>query len=344
LEILSFFFTGASRSEVKDDQSGAILIVVLWVILAVSLLALSFSASIRTEVEAARNVVEQKQAYYLARAGIEYAVYEILKTQSAFFQSQTGQGLGLDTIPPALRGFLNLELTGGSADIRIIDESGKININAAPDHLIFNLLLMIGVEPEQADIITDSIIDWLDPDELVSPFGAESEYYRSLPEPYPVKNGFFDVPEELLLVRGVTPEIYYGRKGMSDEGEPVEFYGLQNHVTTFGGGTQINLNSASIPVLGAVPGLDFSVATMIAEMRAEAPFMNPNELTDLIPGLSTDTLTYLGIASSNVYTIRSFGRLEGSRVTSQIRSVIQIGGGSGKGYSILYWNESNTEL
>lgn len=145
-------------------------------------------------MNAARNVVEQKQSYYLARAGIEYAVFEILKTQSAFYQSQTGQGLGLDNFPPALRGFLKLELTGGRAEIRIIDETGKININAAPDHLIFNLLLMIGVEAEQADIITDSVLDWLDPDELISPFGAESEFYLSLPEPYPAKNGFFDVP------------------------------------------------------------------------------------------------------------------------------------------------------
>lgn len=341
---MNFFRSIASSAVVRDDQRGAVLIVVLWVILGVSLLALSFSASIRTEVDAARNVVEQKQAYYLARAGIEYAVYEILKTQRAFIQSQTGEGLAIDAIPPALRGFLSLQLTGGRADIKIIDETGKININTAPDHLIFNLLLMIGVEPVQADIITDSVIDWLDPDELISPFGAESEYYLSLPGPYPAKNGFFDVPEELLLVRGVTPEIYYGRKGMSESGDPVEFYGLQNHVTTFGTTLQINLNSATVPVLAAVPGLDFSVASMIAEMRREVPFMDPSEITQLIPGLGTDSLAYLGVTSSSIFTIESYGRLDASRVTSQIHSVIHVGGVSPKGYSILYWNESSTEL
>ena len=131
---------------------------------------------------------------------------------------------------------------------------------------------------------------------------------------------------------------------MSEDGEPVAFYGLQNHVTTFTSAPQINLNSASIPVLAAVPGLDFGVATMIAEMRAEAPFMNPNEVTDLIPGLSTDALSYLGVTSSSVFTIRSYGRLDNSKVTSQIRSVIQVGGVSQKGYTVLYWNESNTEL
>ena len=71
-----------------SNHRGAVLLVVLWVMLAMSLLALSFSASIRTEVEAARNVVTQKQCFYLARAGIEYAVYEILKSQLAFAQTQ----------------------------------------------------------------------------------------------------------------------------------------------------------------------------------------------------------------------------------------------------------------
>jgi general secretion pathway protein K len=341
---LNFFHPVASSADVSSHQRGAILIVVLWVLLAVSLLALSFSASVRTEVDAARNLVEEKQSYYLARAGIEYAIYEILKTQSAFFQSQAAQDLEMDAIPASLRGYLNLELTGGRAEIRIIDETGRININAAPDHLVFNLLLMIGVEPEQADIITDSIVDWLDPDDLISPFGAESDYYLGLPEPYPAKNGFFDVPEELLLVRGVTPEIYYGRKEMSDAGEPVELYGLQNHVTTFTSSPQINMNSATVPVLAAVPGLDFSIATMIVEMRREFPFMNPGEIAELVPGLSTESLAYLGVATSGVYTIRSYGRLDHSRVTSQIRSVIQIGGGTPKGYAILYWNEATTEL
>ena len=52
------------------------------------------------------------------------------------YPCQTGQGLGLDAIPPALRGFLSLKLTGGRADIRITDETGKININAAPRQLL----------------------------------------------------------------------------------------------------------------------------------------------------------------------------------------------------------------
>ncbi len=65
-------------------QTGAVLIVVLWMLVAFSMLALSFSASVRTEVNAARNTIDQKQSYYMSRAGIEYAVYKILEAQSAF--------------------------------------------------------------------------------------------------------------------------------------------------------------------------------------------------------------------------------------------------------------------
>ena len=72
--------------------------------------------------------------------------------------------------------------------------------------------------------------------------------------------------------------------------------------------------------------------------------MNPAEVAELIPGLGTDALGYLGGNSSSIFTIRSYGRLDNSNVTSQIRSVIQVGGAAPGGYAVLYWNESNTEL
>lgn len=341
---MNFFNDAASRKDVKQAQKGSVLIVVLWVVLAISLLALSFSASIRTEVDAARNVVEQKQSYYMARAGIEYAVYEILETQSAFYQAQQQLGQQLDAIPDVLRGAVSLELADGGADVRIIDESGKVNINLAPGYMIFNLLIMTGVPGEQADVITDSIADWVDPDELIREFGAESDYYLSLETPYAAKNGYFSVPEELLLVRGVTPEIYYGKKTTSETGEPLELYGLQNYVTTFSNVNQLNVNSAPLAVLASVPGLDYSSAEMIDEMRQGAPLNNVSEIAEQLPGIPSETMGMLGAFRSNIYTLDSVGRVNNSSVVSRIRSVIQIDGMSQKGYSIIYWNESNTEL
>lgn len=325
------------------SQKGAVLIVVLWVLVAMSLLALSFSAAIRTEVSATKNVVDQKQSYYFARAGIEYAVYRILEAQMTFFQVQQQQEQGPGAIPEVLTGFLQLELANGGADVEIIDETGKINLNTAPPHLIYNLLIMVGVDPGLADVITDSVEDWRDPDELHRANGAENDYYQALPHPYPAKNGPFDLPEELLLVRGVTAEIYYGRKGLTDAGERVEYYGLQKYFTAFTRTVQINVNSAPLPVLAAVPGLDHATAARIVELRQAQPLMNPSEIMERLPGIPTDTLAYLTAARSQVYTLISDGHVSESRVVNRIRAVVQTGL-AGKGYAVLYWNESNLEL
>jgi general secretion pathway protein K len=326
-------------------QRGAVLIVVLWVLVALAMLALSFSAAVRTEVNATRNTVDQKQSYFIARAGFEYAIYKILESQSAFYRSQAQlQGELGRQIPEVLTGHLRLDVADGGADVEVIDETGKISLNLAPPHLIFNLLVMVGVNPDQADIITDSIEDWRDQDDLSRPNGAEADYYQNLDPPYFPKNGLFDVPEELLLVRGVTPEVYYGKKGLDSSGERVEYYGLQKYFTTFSNIGRINVNSAPIPVLAAIPGFDYEVANEIAAMRYQEPLMDISQIMERIPGLPMNAVNHLSTNRSQVYTIVSSGSRGGSEVISRIRAVVRIGQFGPKPYSIQYWNESNMEM
>jgi general secretion pathway protein K len=319
-------------------------LVVLWVLVAVSLLALSFSASVRFEVDAARNVVEQKRAYYIARAGIEYAVYQLMQVQNAFYASQEAQLGYEEEIPDVIRGRVRLDFGGGRAEVAVVDETGKINPNAVDPILIYNLLVMIGVTPEQSDVITQSLLDWIDPDDLVHELGAESDFYFSLDPPYPAKNALLDVPEELLLVRGVTPEIFYGRKTSTPEGEPMQLYGLQDYVTTFSGAAQINLNAAPLPVLMAIPGVSLDVARAIVQARQVAPLKDLGDLGGFAAALGGESMQFIGIFRSNVFSLDSRGLPPDSRVTARIRAVVRVDGMGPRGYSILYWNEGNREL
>jgi general secretion pathway protein K len=75
------------------------------------------------------------------------------------------------------------------------------------------------LDDKEKDIIVDSILDWRDNDDLRRLHGAEDEYYQSLPDPYRAKNDDFESVEELLLVKGITPEIFHG--------------GLKNIVTVY---------------------------------------------------------------------------------------------------------------
>lgn len=327
-----------------DSSSGSVLIMVLWILLATSMLALSFSASIRIEVDAARNVIEQKKAYYLSRAGIEYAIYKVIESQQIFLPNQRIQQGRLETLSPDLTGTLALRMSTGTAQVEISDETGKINVNLAPSYLIYNLLVLVGLDQPEADVITDSIEDWRDADNLYRPNGAESDYYQSLEVPYLAKNGVFDVPEELLLVRGITPEIYYGRKGLTDTGERVEYYGLQRYFTTFTTINRINVNSAPLAVLASISELDFESASRIDVMRQGTPFQNTTEILEAIPGVSTNLTSVLSTIRSNIYSLISDGRVTNSEAVNRIRCVIRINPTAPKGYSVLYWNESNLEL
>ena len=64
--------------------------------------------------------------------------------------------------------------------------------------------------PSMTDEISDAILDWLDADDTPRDNGAESDYYASLTPPYAPRNGPIQSIEELLLVRGVTPQLLFG--------------------------------------------------------------------------------------------------------------------------------------
>ena len=70
-------------------------------------------------------------------------------------------------------------------------------------------VMLMGL-PGMTDDVADAILDWIDADDNPRPNGAESQYYLGLPLPYVPRNGPPVTIDELLLVRGVTPELLYG--------------------------------------------------------------------------------------------------------------------------------------
>lgn len=128
------------------------------------------------------------------------------------------------------------------------------------------LLALPGMSPELADCI----MDWLDEDDEPRPYGAESEYYSTLPTPYEPANGPVTSVEELLLVNGMTPTLLFGadanRNGVLDPDEQQRYnvtvdtpgaLGLANYLTVYGkeankqmdGSFRVNINSDDLEVL-----------------------------------------------------------------------------------------------
>ena len=190
---------------------GMALMVVLWILAILGVIFTTFTFSMRTELAAAGNFKETAEAHYIAEAGVYRAAAEIINADRNFPPDSSLYD-SLDehwhTNPSA---YENVPVGRGSYWVTVTDEESKIPLNLAGDPILRRLFSNSGVGDEKLlSTIVDSIQDWRDPDNLHRLNGAEDDYYLSLPTPYRAKNGYFESIDELLLVKGMTPEILYG--------------------------------------------------------------------------------------------------------------------------------------
>ncbi len=189
-------------------------------------------------------------------------------------------------------------------NVYLTAENGKININGlnAENRGIFiNFLNKRDVDTFDADIITDSILDWLDPNDLTHINGAEDGYYGSLPDPYKTKDAPFYSIEEMTLVRGVTPEI---------------FENIKDFITVYGGNEiRINVNLASKEILSSLPGLSDDIVDELSLYIEENGIIGDmEELREVfwslgvIGGSFEDVKRYLTLDFSDFITISAFSR------------------------------------
>lgn len=289
------------------SSQGIALLMVLWVLMILMVIVLSFSYLARTEALgtlAFSNAAEKK---FMAEAGIERAVMEVLyRNKNKSLPVVEGQEVWrLDASPHTI------QTENGYYTVGILDESGKVDINKTPELLLKSILLNRGLKDEDADTIVDSIQDWRDPDDLHRLHGAENDYYQSLPTPYKARNADFETLEELLLVKGMTAEILYG--GGSG--------GLVTILTVNATTGKINLNSAPREVLVAIPGMTPELADALIANRAAQPSLSVQEI---LGGTYAAISKYAEALETNVFTVDSTGYRSNDKGGYGIRATIML--------------------
>ena len=231
----------ASRRWPGTPRRGIILVVVLVVVALLSLAAYTFAGLMVTHYGAAKLSGRQLQSRALVESGMEAVRLYLMQDDAAreeagghFNNAGYFQGIPVlihdDSAQRADFTVLvsNLDENGNLGGVRygLEDESTRLNVNAlvTVDEIMENagrdLLMAL---PGMTEDVADAILDWMDDDDEPREYGAESSYYQALKPPYAVKNGPLDTVEELLLVRGVTPQLLFGsdtnRNGMVDPHE-----------------------------------------------------------------------------------------------------------------------------
>ena len=320
---------------------------VLWVMAILSVVALEFSFAMRTEITITKNHKEDLQRYAMAEGGVQRAITELIYKHDARVQ-QSRKTLSLEEIPPEQREWVadgrshTLLFDQGSCEIRIMSEAGKININMVSEFLLRKVIGQLGPEGEANDVVVDSVLDWRDTNDFYRANGAENDYYLSLKEPYYCKNGNLDSIEELLLVKGVTPNLYHGKKG-TPEGEEGsgDRVGLKDIFSIYSPGEQVDINSATPLVMNMVLGIPREVSQQMVKAREEKSFENQQDLLNRVPELAPfigEIGRFIAFRSAlPYYTIESRAKLKDGPSMQGLKTIVKIDPREKEGYKIVQW-------
>ena len=320
------------------ESRGTILITSLWIMAILSILAIGIGFRISIEARLAKYGIDGVRATYLSRAGI-YKSMELLSKKSAGLPDSIRQcGIVLrddDNIAHTLQGmFGNVKLGEGTFTVAyhnypgMSDEERKLNINTNSyggideETVLMNLLDSLNLQ-SLADATTiaankdiaHAIVMWrTNKDDSI-----EDSYYEALG--YKRKRADFTAVDELLLVRGVTPQI---------------FDLIKDYITVYG--DRININTASDKVLISI-GLSPLIASQILQYRNgpdgiagtkdDTPFSDIN-IENIFSGAisAQDTASISNLknsftTTSNYFRIESTGMMNKSKVAKKIIAIVK---------------------
>ncbi len=226
------------RRSGRPAPRGVVLFIVTIVIALVSLSAYAFAVLMQTEYRAANLRGDQLQAEQVAASGTDYL--RALLSHSRTERSEWGgwydnpavfrdQLVDLDPVLARAGRFSILTSQYTSEDAQpeyqfgVEDTANKLSLETlllweqqSPGSGRAALMQLPGMDESTAD----AILDWIDPDDEEREFGAESEFYQELEPARLPANALPVVLDQLLGVRGVTPQLLLGMEALPAEEDP----------------------------------------------------------------------------------------------------------------------------
>jgi DNA uptake protein ComE-like DNA-binding protein len=213
----------------SGNDKGYVLIIVMGLLAALGVMALSLGAAARTDLVQTRRFQDETAAELLAKAGIDWTIHYLntVARQGTLWQAPWRSQAALFQGRPLGAGTFDVQYTDpdGTLHYGLQDEEARVNLNTAPVAL---LAALPGVGTELAEAIVAQ---------------RQQEPWRA--------------PEDLVHRGLVSPPVWYGSAGQA---------GLSAYLTVWGSG-KININTASPVVLAAVPGMTPALVEALMSYR-----------------------------------------------------------------------------
>ena len=289
------------RADPQSSEQGFVIVAVLWILMALSVLAMIFSVYLSASAEALAVDDTGLRTEALVSASLELTAYQLASAD--------------DKSRPA-SGSFHFRMDDADVVVNYVSEAARIDLNFAPKEVLAGLFAGLGANKAQASDDADRIIGWR---ARPSPGATNNEeaLYQAAGLNYPPRQALFTHVSELTLVAGLPPALV-------ERALPF--------VTVFNGTADIDAKVAAPEVLAALPSrasnqpADAFGGPSALSNDALAPADTPAPATNAAPA-----------ATSTCYRIETtinFGR--GRPTASEV--VIALGD-KAEPYRVLSWQD-----
>jgi general secretion pathway protein K len=244
------------------NQRGFVLVATLWILAIITIGASYFAERVGKTLALAQRSQQATEAlldFSNTRAEIlfrlatdRFSVYGLGQTQLS--------AIALDNRP--YRG-------SGQDILRLQDSRGLINLNYVQPEWLLRLLGRMGVPAEKRGVLLDTLLDYIDTDDLRHLNGAEAAEYRALGLP-PPPNDWLISPYQLQHIIG-----WRDQEALWKDQKLVD-------LVTTAGGIGFNPNTAPQDVLAVLPGISPEIAERLVKTRTIAPFSNETQVIAVV--------------------------------------------------------------
>jgi general secretion pathway protein K len=245
----------------KRRQQGSVLIIVL-ILMMISVSLALYTVSVSREItKTSAQLLDNLQARLESGSALEKLKYI---GSTGRFTSWNLENLSGNKDFPLQLNLRDNPLTVGNCELRLQDSAGKLSLWYPHYDILKNLLLAKGVSSADSSVANDSLMDWIDEDDLKRLNGAESYYYKmEQSRPYGARNDrFLQTTGELALVKGFQGQVY----------DLVKDEMLETVTGSF------NFNTADANLLSAVLGTGLQEAQSLVQLREKKGILLPAEL------------------------------------------------------------------
>jgi general secretion pathway protein K len=286
-------------------QRGIALVLVLWILILVTVASGAYALMARMDQLEANALLSGTQARLAAEAGINLMAVALRDPDEAARPVADGRPY-------------QQVLDGIMLEIRVTDERGKLDVNAADEMTLFNLFINNGMEAPDAELLAAAVMDWRDTDDVERVNGAEEDAYLAAGLEIGPGNRPFIITSEVLQVLGMPYELYKL---------------MEPGITVFSRSGEPNPAYAPVEALLAIPDLTREDAMNFVQERNS---QDPENMIDLaLPNGQVIVAQGRGLT----YSIESKATMPNG-VWEQIEATIRLGGGpAGRPYRVMRWRE-----